>query len=273
MPTYILYHANCSDGLWAAWACWRKFGDDATYLPVSYQEPLPEIPDGSEVWIVDFSYPRTVLQDLLHGCDLMVIDHHKTAMQELSTFSRAIFDMDKCGAVLTWETLFPFEEVPEVLLYVQDRDLWQHKKPFTHQVYNAMREVCKDINACNVLYECWNLTALVQAGQPLFEERQAEVRAKALSHAWAKIGGYVIPVAEAHRYYSDVANLLCHLYPEYPFAACHRFQDGKKKWDLRSVGEFDVSAIAKQYGGGGHLNASGFSEGDEAIEVSYRRMS
>lgn len=27
---------------------------------------------------------------------------------------------------------------------------------------------------------------------------------------------------------------------------------------LRSVGDFDVSTIAKQYGGGGHKNAAGF---------------
>lgn len=32
----------------------------------------------------------------------------------------------------------------------------------------------------------------------------------------------------------------------------------KVKWSLRSNGEFDVSAIAKHHGGGGHKNAAGF---------------
>jgi nanoRNase/pAp phosphatase (c-di-AMP/oligoRNAs hydrolase) len=34
---------------------------------------------------------------------------------------------------------------------------------------------------------------------------------------------------------------------------------GLRIFSLRSVGDFDVSAIAKIYGGGGHKNAAGFT--------------
>ena len=34
-----------------------------------------------------------------------------------------------------------------------------------------------------------------------------------------------------------------------------------------SVGEIDVAAIAKQFGGGGHLNASGFSFSGQISDV------
>ena len=35
-------------------------------------------------------------------------------------------------------------------------------------------------------------------------------------------------------------------------------QDNKVKCSLRSNGDYDVSAIAKAFGGGGHKNAAGF---------------
>ena len=35
--------------------------------------------------------------------------------------------------------------------------------------------------------------------------------------------------------------------------------DGRWQFSLRSEGEFDVSAVAQQYGGGGHRNAAGFN--------------
>ena len=42
--------------------------------------------------------------------------------------------------------------------------------------------------------------------------------------------------------------------------------DGLKIWSLRSdrnLGDFDVSAVAKLRGGGGHRNAAGFMESAE----------
>ena len=38
----------------------------------------------------------------------------------------------------------------------------------------------------------------------------------------------------------------------------HMGHDGKIKCSLRSNGDYDVSTIAKAFGGGGHLNAAGF---------------
>lgn len=110
-PTFVLYHANCPDGFAAARAAWMSLGDAATYLPVSYGDPLPAIPDGSEVYIVDFSYPRPILEELEARCGLTVIDHHATAQEALSGLAFAHFDMSKSGAVLTWEH-FHKEPVP-----------------------------------------------------------------------------------------------------------------------------------------------------------------
>ena len=46
----VLYHAGCPDGFGAAWACWKKFGDNAEYMPVSHGSPPPNV-EGKNVYI------------------------------------------------------------------------------------------------------------------------------------------------------------------------------------------------------------------------------
>ena len=76
-----------------------------------------------------------------------------------------------------------------------------------------------------------------------------------------EVGGHKVPVANGTVFFSEVGEELCKAYPEAPFAAYYMDRaDGKRQWGLRSRTGFDVSAIAKQYGGGGHQAAAGFTE-------------
>jgi hypothetical protein len=78
MTIYVLYHANCVDGLGSRLAAWLALKDTALYFPVDYHKPIPAIPDGSEVYILDFSYPREVLEEMnARMSKLLVLDHHK----------------------------------------------------------------------------------------------------------------------------------------------------------------------------------------------------
>jgi len=49
-------------------------------------------------------------------------------------------------------------------------------------------------------------------------------------------------------------------YPDAPFSVsyCDR-ADGKRSYSLRSRNGFDVSVVAKAFGGGGHPGAGGFT--------------
>ena len=63
---------------------------------------------------------------------------------------------------------------------------------------------------------------------------------------------------------------LCRQYPECDFALNYCLstkEPNKIRFSLQSVGDFDVSAIAKKYGGGGHLNSAGF-KGDKNVLIS-----
>lgn len=92
MKPLVIYHANCTDGFGAAFVAWLKFGDDAEYLPMEYGATYNfdlsgvvinhvghEI-NGREVFILDFSFPREVMDDIFaHAKRVVWLDHHATS--------------------------------------------------------------------------------------------------------------------------------------------------------------------------------------------------
>jgi hypothetical protein len=40
--TVVIYHADCRDGFGAAYAAWKKFGDNASYIPWRDHAVAPE---------------------------------------------------------------------------------------------------------------------------------------------------------------------------------------------------------------------------------------
>jgi oligoribonuclease NrnB/cAMP/cGMP phosphodiesterase (DHH superfamily) len=230
---FVLYHANCQDGFGAAWAARDFFGDSATYIPVQYGDPLPEMPDGSAVYIVDFSYDRATLEALSTRVEkLVVLDHHKTAKAELDGLPFATFDMNKSGAVLTWEYFNPGEPPPALLLYIQDRDLWRWKLPDSREISAALTLEPRD-------FRHWD-RLVCDVYDP--DEHPA---------AWEKvvnIGRTVLESLAIH-----VASIA-----------------DNEVWSLRSRNGFDVSAVAKQLGGGGHPAAAGFKVRRSSKDSSSR---
>ena len=65
MKTYVLYRRGCCDGFCAAWVARKSLGDSAEYIPVQYGQEPPTMEDGSNLFIVDFSYKRPVMRQLL----------------------------------------------------------------------------------------------------------------------------------------------------------------------------------------------------------------
>ncbi|GAB4280171.1 MAG: DHH family phosphoesterase [Oscillatoriaceae cyanobacterium] len=258
-PTYILYHGHCYDGFGAAWAAWKALGDNAQYIGVNYGEPQPEIPDNAAVFIVDFSYPRDVLLELKErSSSLLVLDHHKTAQEDLRELDFAVFDMQKSGAMLAWEFWHPGEPIPELISYIQDRDLWRFELPQSREVFVALTSYPMEFQ----VWDSLDVGFLKTEGAPILRFQQQTVKNICRNAFYRDVGGYNIPVVNATAFFSDVAHELCCRYPEAAFTAYYYDRkDGKRQWGLRSEGDFDVSAVAKKLGGGGHRNAAGFVEG------------
>ncbi len=270
VPDLVIYHGNCADGFGAALALWMRFGDKIEYHAGLYGEAPPDV-TGKKVLIVDFSYKRAVIEQMLESAlAIFVLDHHKTAAEDLGDFHHvrfhAFFDMEKSGAMLAWEW-FMGGPVPQIIHHIQDRDLWQFKHKGTREIQAALFSYPYD-------FKIW-ADLMVQPVASLIAEGTAierkhfkdinELVAQSKRHMW--IGGHYVPVANLPYTMSSDAG---HIMGEgQPFAACYFDAHNERRFSLRSAPDgVDVGEIAKQYGGGGHKHAAGFAmpigwEGDQ----------
>lgn len=252
----ILYHAQCADGLGAAWAAWKVLGDTAEYVAVKHGEPPPEV-EGREVSIVDFSYPRATLLEMQgRAASVEVIDHHKSAQEDLAGLDFARFDMTKSGAVLAWEHWHPGKAVPEMLRYIQDKDLWRWELPESEEVAAALASYPYDIRVFDTL----RVADLRAEGKAILRFQNQLVDEILVQTRRETIAGYDVPSVNSPILQSYIGNRLA---PGEPFAAIWFVKpDGRRRYSLRSAPPkgVDVSEIARRFGGGGHAAAAGFDQ-------------
>lgn len=289
MKKYVLYHKNCADGFAASVVAWMKLRGTAWYVPMNYGEPVPEdIPDWAEVYLLDFSFPREVMEGLLRRMSkVVVLDHHKTAEAELNGLEHPLlemrFDMSKSGAVLAWEYFYPDTLVPLFVRYVQDRDLWRWELPNSREFSAGLQVVEKDPWLWDQLISCGRqIRRLINNGKVLLRaqkqlvERQCEGVLlgtfspgrkvfldvyKEDEEQWVKNGFWKAPVVNATAHVSEVGEELLRRFPSAPFVGIYFDRaDGKRQWSLRSRPGFDCSELAAVFGGGGHARAAGFEE-------------
>jgi uncharacterized protein len=269
---YTLYHDNCPDGFGSALAAYLKFGDRSEYIGVKHQQDPPEMEPGSEVYILDFSYPRPVMEQLLaQHTQVITLDHHKTAQEALLGLSGALFDMNRSGAMISWEYFHPDRQIPDLFKYIQDRDLWQWKLEGTGEIAAGLQLLPQQFDLWIDLLTSTGLQQLRQDGKTLLKYQTKEIKGllkhvyidnlppyQAPSGEW--IDGAKIPLVNCANY--DIVSELCHKmlehYPEHPVVASWVRGKSNISYSLRSQPNFDCSEIAKLYGGGGHKNASGF---------------
>lgn len=256
----ILYHANCSDGFGAAYAAWMKFGDTAEYIPVAYGTEPTDV-TGREVYILDFSFKRDVLLKMAEKAQsLLILDHHKSAQEDLAGLDCAIFDMNRSGAVIAWEYFHPNTAIPYGLKLIQDNDLWQFKYPDTKAYTVALRSfIPVEFEAWHEQMEVLYASRLALRGKDVLHVSDIDIASHMQAMHPIVLGGLEGLACNAPgKHASVLGNELAKI--SNTFGASYDY-DGKLgiwKYSLRSLGDFDVSNIAKMYGGGGHKNSSGF---------------
>jgi oligoribonuclease NrnB/cAMP/cGMP phosphodiesterase (DHH superfamily) len=266
----VIYHGNCADGFSAAWCFWRKYRDGADYVAGVYQQDPPDVRE-RDVFLVDFSYKRAVVARMLAEANsVCLIDHHKTAIEDLKPLRKDFYDedyklgwfcdMNRSGATLAWDYLFPGEDRPLLLGHIEDRDLWRFKLAGT-------REIQAFVFSHEYSFETWDklmeadqveLLKMTAAGAAVERKHHKDVAELiAVCKRRMVIAGYDVPVASLpYTMVSDAANLMA---KGEPFAACYWDTAEGRIFGLRATDEgVDVSEVAKQYGGGGHAKAAGF---------------
>ena len=268
MNPLCIYHANCTDGFGAAWAVYRFFkrgGIPVDLLPASYGDAPPDVTD-REVYIVDFSYKRDVLLAMgLKAQKITIIDHHKTSKEDLDGIEehnpriRAVFDMAHSGAVLTWSTLFHIQTCPQLLRYIEDRDLWKFKLANTRPVLSALNSYEQQVEIWDMLITK-NISDLVVEGEAIERMYQKDLRSLMHLKMMGRIDGHLVPVANVPgKFASDIGNMILNATDDCPFSATYYDTPEGRKFSLRSTDDdMDVEPIAKKFGGGGHRNAAGF---------------
>lgn len=287
---YIIYHlvkpkCNCPDGIASAWVC-HKYNPNAQIIGMCYGDELPDLPVGCNLICVDFSFTKEQLQQLENKqIRIIIIDHHVSAFNMFSEHTpvnlsdglicsrdslKYWYDVNECGASLTWRVLFPNQVMPSFLKYVKDRDLWEHKLPKTKEMFEALSILGRTFETFDYLAELSEeklLKLVAPIGQSILEKKQRTISklCHQINLITEKIGGYEVIGIQLKPYYSrwtsDIAEHLYKLYPDMPFVFCKGIskEDGTK-YSLRSSEQsgFDVSKIAESYGGGGHKHAAGF---------------
>jgi len=253
----VLYHANCMDGFSAAWAVWKKFGDaDTEYLPAKYGDAPPDVTD-RDVVIVDFSYKRDVMLTLNRAANqLLCLDHHKTAEADLKDLPFARFDMERSGAGMAWDHFHTVQR-PWLIDYVEDRDLWRFMLEDSKEVNALVNTVARES------FDVWDKLSRMdrdeaaQKGSGALAFLDSYVHEMLSQARTLSFCGYEVPVVNAP--YVGISELVSALAEGVPFAVgWFQRADGMYQYSLRSRGDFDVTEIAKRFGGGGHKQAAGF---------------
>lgn len=290
----VIFHSmngtmHCDDGF--ASACVAKLGlahckPEPEFFPGIYgQEPPLDKVEGRHVYLLDFSYKRPVMLEIgRRAACLTVLDHHKTAEAELAGLADELmadgwpmdgqgqylncpyvrFDMEHSGAILAWQFFFSsgFGPPPDLLLRVEDGDLWRFAYPDTKLVQAALRSYPQT-------FEVWAelmkrpIAELAEEGKAVrrfIERKVEELLPNARDCALPGHPTTNLPLVNCPAFLaSEVAGVLAERSEE-GWACAYYDTTTHRVFSLRSRGEDapDVSEIAKACGGGGHRNAAGF---------------
>lgn len=263
---YVIYHSPCYDGFCAAWAAWRAMGNDAVYVPADPNDPPPELPEDACVVAVDISWSRGDTLRLRESVrDLVILDHHHTAREELSGLQYATFDMDKSGARLAWEFFHPGKQVPWIVRYVEDRDLFRFDLEGTREIQAFLSTFAFEFeqweDAARMIESFRGTARSIGSAILRYEKvRQREAMNQAHLVLVQDIGREIIAInLNLKQFVTDTLTAMLDEYAVDVVASYYRRPDGRWNWSLRSHEGFDCSAIARKLGGGGHKQAAGFT--------------
>jgi oligoribonuclease NrnB/cAMP/cGMP phosphodiesterase (DHH superfamily) len=249
------------DGFGAAWAIWKRY-PEATYIPVKHGNMPPSGLEDKRIVMADFSYSREIIEQIAASTrQFQILDHHITAQSALADFPYAFFDMTKSGAVLAWEWAHD-EPLPWLAQYIQDKDLWQWRLPRSREISAALASYPFEFE----LWDSLRQDILEMEGAAILRLEKVLIDDIVRESILVNFEGETVPAVYSPILTSQIGERLCQ---GYPFCLIWHQQEDRRYFSLRSrAGTVDVSAIAARYGGGGHVNAAGFSVSLESAQDS-----
>jgi hypothetical protein len=284
----IVYHGPCSDGTGGLWASCHYKPIKNRYACKAGTNPQGDY-RGMNVIFVDICPKIDYLMDLVNIAKYVVIlDHHKSSEQMIKdnfaqlsiiTNLHIEFDMSRSGCQMAWDYFFDSQPRPFFIDYMGDRDLWTWKLPGSHEINTGLMELGY-IDS----YDLTKLTGLLENSEEKIKylessgklietcnKREIDIglaNAIEVNMKWKDLtyriwlGGNINPALR-----SDLGNALCSkpfkdgTMPD--FSASWQFDPKSNEWWISFRGtpaiSPDLSALASNYGGGGHPMASGIT--------------
>ena len=268
-PLVIYHGSGCPDGFASALAAWLFYAGRAEFLGLDHGEikTVNDLPDcnGRAVYILDFSFGPDIMRAIDgRAAKLVLLDHHKSAAAALTGFvcrcGELHFDMKKSGARLAWEFFQPGKPLPDLVRYVEDRDIWVWQFPESAGFLAALDMEPYD-------FARWSQIATFDQAQLV----KFMARGQAMDEKFAKLAGDLaedarpvvfngqsgLMVNAPSVFHSLVGDTLAK--KSGSFALMWTFhKSGVVKVGLRSRSGFDCIPLAASMGGGGHAQACGF---------------
>jgi oligoribonuclease NrnB/cAMP/cGMP phosphodiesterase (DHH superfamily) len=302
MSTVIAYHKDCMDGLGAAaitkLAVTGRCPPGVVHLvPCKYQDDGASLGSiigvagqDSTLFVVDFSFsPEETLQlaGLFRG--VVVIDHHETAIRrfaavELPSNVETVFDTSRCGTSLCYTTFqadprtflyFP-TEMPPLVSYIEDRDLWLKRLPDSDAVNAALYVTAARLPTSAEQVEAVLglilgghdvVRTLTTVGRAMLAARVLRVSAALeLACRWCDADGTQYPCVNSttKEDTSDLGHALAEKYPEAPFVLIWGVRADPSYIEVsvrarNAIPKSEVKTLdfVRRFGGGGHPHACG----------------
>jgi oligoribonuclease NrnB/cAMP/cGMP phosphodiesterase (DHH superfamily) len=297
----VVFHKGCPDGYGALSAVVKKYGvknlfyDEDRDLIYNYDDSFVAIPtnhstdftrlrellerykgDSFTLYMVDIFVEKIfeVAKEFSNLKRVVIIDHHKTAEEKikegvpegLKDRFEIHFNMDRSAAALGWELLHGF--VPEVMAYIEDRDIWKWEIPDANFVLTALdSEVFNRLKPNEIverlleLVENFPKEELARKGASMIEFKESVVErlVNNSAHYIELPSGHRLLAVNSPVFQSEIGNRLAQISPD--GVACVYSIAPKEEGvfvncSLRSV-VGKAREIAQANGGGGHDNAAG----------------
>lgn len=273
----VIYHGlTCPDGFAAALAAWLFYEGKAEFLGLDHGvvRSLADLPalNGRAVYILDFSFSAEILRGIEERASkLVLLDHHKSAAEQLTGFSCRCgvvhFDMHKSGSRLAWEFFQPNRSLPDLVRFIEDRDIWTWQYPDSAAFLAALDMEPFDFAhwATMADFDADQITAFMARGQAMdqkFNKLAADIAESALPVTFNGQQGLMVNAPGV--FHSVVGDILSRQSGSFALLWCVS-KEGVVKAGFRSQRNFDCIALARSMGGGGHAQACGFKMGKERL--------
>ena len=222
-------------------------------------------------------------------------DGERSLCEQSNGRDEVILDNNKSGAYLAWEYFHPGTEIPMFIKHIDDYDRWQFKLDGTKEFNKALWSYAPwSFKQWQHEWDStWGYSSadglegmpnFIREGEAILRAHDQNVQSVVKGSArecWIKApepidlpGSFLDEVTQGWQglaancpphLTSDVGHELANQSGTFGLCWTLSQTDLVAKCSLRSNGDYDVSAIAKAFGGGGHRNAAGFEVPIQAL--------